>query len=115
MEKCFEFNAVLHILFVDYKRALDNINRTQLLNAMGSYGIPKNLVRLVEMSMKDSDAKITIGGNVSKPYIVLQGVRQGDGLAAVQFNLALEKVVKELKLNGKYFISLNRRVLMLTT
>jgi hypothetical protein len=66
---------------------------------MGSYGIPKKLVGLVEMSMKDSDAKITIGGNVSKLFNVLKGVRQGDGLSAVLFNLALNKVLKELKLN----------------
>jgi hypothetical protein len=53
---------------------------------MGSYGIPKKLVRLVEMTMKDSDAKITIGGNASKSFNVLQGVRQGDGLSAVLLN-----------------------------
>jgi hypothetical protein len=67
---------------------------------MGCYGIPKILVRLVEMTMKDSDAKIIIGGDVSKLFCVLQGVREEDGLSAVLFNLALDKVLKELKLNG---------------
>jgi hypothetical protein len=67
---------------------------------MGGCAIPKKLVRLIEMTMKDSDSKITIGGNVSKSFNVLQGVRQGDGLSAVLFNLALDKVLKELKLNG---------------
>jgi hypothetical protein len=33
---------------------------------MGSYGISKKLLRLVEMTVKDSDAKITINGNVNK-------------------------------------------------
>jgi hypothetical protein len=66
---------------------------------MGSYGISKELVGLVEMTMRDSDAKITIGGNVSKSFNVLQGVREGDGLS-VLFNLALGEVLKELKLNG---------------
>jgi hypothetical protein len=94
-----EFNTDVHILFVDYIKAFDNINRTELLNVMGSYGIPKKLVRLVEMTMRDSDAKITIGGNVSKSFNVLQGVRYGDGLS-VLFNLALDKVLNELKLNG---------------
>jgi hypothetical protein len=58
---------------------------------MGSYGICKKLVRLVEITMKDCDAKITIGGNVSKSLNVLQEVRQGNGLSAVLFNLALDK------------------------
>jgi hypothetical protein len=50
--------------------------------------------------MKNSDSKINIGGNVSKSFNVLQGARQGDGLSAVLFNLALDKVLKELKLKG---------------
>jgi hypothetical protein len=40
---------------------------------MGGYGIPKKLVRLVEMTMKDNDAKITIAGYASKSFNVLQG------------------------------------------
>jgi MarR-like DNA-binding transcriptional regulator SgrR of sgrS sRNA len=39
-------------------------------------------------------------GNISKLFSVLQGLRQGDGFSAVLFNLALHKVLKELKLNG---------------
>jgi hypothetical protein len=66
-----------------------DVNLTQVLNASRSYRIPKKLVRLVELTMKDSDAKITIG--VSKSFNVLQGVSQGDGLSAVLFNLALHK------------------------
>jgi hypothetical protein len=61
---------------------------------MGSYSIPKKLVRLVEMIMKDSDTK-TIVGNVSKSFNVMHRVRQGDGLSAVLLNLALDKVFKE--------------------
>jgi hypothetical protein len=61
---------------------------------------PRNLLRLEEMTMKDSDAKIRVGGNVNKPFNVLQGVKQGDGFPAVLFNLGLGKVLKELKLNG---------------
>jgi hypothetical protein len=74
--------------------------RTELLNTMGRFGIPKKLVRLVEITMKDSDVKITIGRNVSKSFNVLQGVRQGGGLSAVLFNLAVDEVLKGLKLNG---------------
>jgi hypothetical protein len=57
MEKCFEFNSDICILFVDYNKDVNNIDRIEFLNAMGSYGIPKKLVRCVEMTMKDSDAK----------------------------------------------------------
>jgi hypothetical protein len=47
--------------------------------------------------VKDSDAKITIGGKVSKSINVLQGMTQEDGLSTFLFNLALDKVMKGLK------------------
>jgi hypothetical protein len=50
--------------------------------------------------VKYSDAKITIVGKVSKSFNVLQGVTQEDGLSTFLFNLALDKVLKELKWNG---------------
>jgi hypothetical protein len=67
------------------KKAFDNINRTEFLNAMGSYGIPRKLVGLVEIAMENNDVKITNGGNVSKSFNVLQGVREEDSLSAVLF------------------------------
>jgi len=100
MEKCFEFNTELHFLFVDFKQAFDSINRIELINAIESFGIPKKLVRLVNMAMENNKAKVIIDGNVGKDFDVKQGVRQGDGLSAVLFNLALDKVIKELKLKG---------------
>jgi hypothetical protein len=50
--------------------------------------------------MKDSNTKIIIGGNVYRSFNVLQAVRQGAGLSTVLFNLTLDEVLKELKLNG---------------
>ena len=49
------------------------------------------------MTMENNKAKVIIDGNVGKDFDVKQGVRQGDGLSAVLFNLALDKVIKELK------------------
>jgi hypothetical protein len=92
----------------DYKQASDNINRTEPLNANGSYCIPKKLVRLVQMTMENRDAEITIDGNVSKSFNILQGLRQADDLSAVLFNLALDKVLKELKLNGNIIYKLKQ-------
>jgi hypothetical protein len=37
MDKVLELNTDLRTLFVDYKKAFDNINRIELLNTIGSF------------------------------------------------------------------------------
>ena len=100
MEKCSEYNVALHILFVDFRQAFDSVDRINLYNSMEEFGIPKKLVRLVNMTLEDTKGKVLVGGGISKSFGVQKGVRQGDGLSAVLFNLALNKVLKEMQLNG---------------
>jgi hypothetical protein len=40
MEKCFEHDVNLHMLFIDFQQAFDSIRRRELLNAMEGFGIP---------------------------------------------------------------------------
>ena len=100
MEKCYEFNTPLHILFVDFKQAFDSINRIYLINAMYECGIPSKLVRLADMTLQNSEARVIVGGLLSQNFDITAGVRQGDCLSAVLFNLTMSKVLKELKLSG---------------
>lgn len=49
MEKYYEYNKYLHILFVDFKQAYDSIDREQLWIALRNFRIPKKIVKLVEI------------------------------------------------------------------
>lgn len=47
MEKSYEFNQDLFILFIDYKQAYDSITRESLLAVMLKFGIPEKMVKLI--------------------------------------------------------------------
>jgi len=41
LEKCYVHGIDLHLLFIDFKKAIDSINQKKLLESLASFGIPK--------------------------------------------------------------------------
>lgn len=53
MEKYYEYNVTLHQLFsIDFKHAYDSLERINIHIIMLEFGIPKKLVRPVQMTLK---------------------------------------------------------------
>ncbi|XP_039278735.1 uncharacterized protein LOC111055532 [Nilaparvata lugens] len=46
MEKCYEFDVDLHIVFVDFRQAFDSVDRKQLPTVLTRCGLPRKLVKM---------------------------------------------------------------------
>jgi hypothetical protein len=68
------------------------------VNSFKKFKIPPKLIRLVEVTLKDSRAKVLIAGGTGRNFEITFGVKQGDSLSAILFNLALHEAMKELNL-----------------
>jgi hypothetical protein len=99
LEKTLEFQIETHHLFIDFKTAYDKFNRNQLYKTMQELSIPPKLVRLTQATMEGTTAKVNIQNELSGSFHVRNGLRQGDVLACVLFNIALEKIICELNIN----------------
>ncbi|KAL4132869.1 hypothetical protein QTP88_009948 [Uroleucon formosanum] len=95
-EKHHEYNKDINLVFVDFKQAYDNINRNKLWTALKKFGIPEKLARLIKMCNSNTQNVVRIMGEISEPFIVKNGLRQGDALSPVLFNLALEEIIRSL-------------------
>jgi ERCC4-type nuclease len=60
LEKLYELNLYLHLLFIDFKQAYDTINRTHLYEILKEFGTPKKLVNLSKMTLQDSKGKSNV-------------------------------------------------------
>ncbi|KAL4113922.1 hypothetical protein QTP88_017474 [Uroleucon formosanum] len=96
LEKHHEYNKDIHLVFVDFKQAYDNINCNKLWTALKKFGIPEKLVRLIKMCNSNTQNVFRIMGEISEPFIVKNGLRQGDALSPVLLNLALEEIIRSL-------------------
>jgi hypothetical protein len=48
------------------------------------------LIRLIRMAMTDVKAQVKINAKLTEPFMIRWGLKQGDGLAPLLFNMALE-------------------------
>jgi len=87
------------MVFIDYKKAYDSIHRASLIKTLEEFGMPNKLISLVECSIGHTDIKVKVGHTLSKTVQVKTGLRQGDAMSPVLFNIVLEKVVREAALD----------------
>ncbi|KAJ4430124.1 hypothetical protein ANN_22334 [Periplaneta americana] len=62
---------------------------------MEELNIPTKLIRMVKLLMSNTYNQVKIQNLTSKPFQIHNGVRQGDALACLLFNIALESVVRK--------------------
>uniref|UniRef100_A0A8D8W2L6 Craniofacial development protein 2 n=1 Tax=Cacopsylla melanoneura TaxID=428564 RepID=A0A8D8W2L6_9HEMI len=103
MEKCNEHDIDLHILFIDFKQAFDSINRLKLGEALKDLEVPGKLKNLIMMTMDGSNAHVKVNNQLTDSFNINKGVRQGDGLSATLFIIALHSVIKHLDQRGTIF------------
>ncbi|XP_072016915.1 uncharacterized protein [Amphiura filiformis] len=86
--------------FIDYQKAFDSIDHTDMFDALRKSGINENYICILEDIYTDAIAKIHID-DVSKKVRIERGVRQGDTLSPKIFTAALEEVLKKSNLERK--------------
>jgi hypothetical protein len=86
------------------------MNRQQLWTALRNFGIPEKLVRMIQICNSNTYFKVRYRGELSDLFEIKAGLKQGDALSPIIFNLTLEKVVRytetchEMELNEKTVI-----------
>lgn len=58
------------------------------------------LIALTGMTLQTSEITVKINGQLSEYFNVRMGLRQGDCLSALLFNVALEKVIRQANINS---------------
>jgi hypothetical protein len=68
---------------------------------MYNVGMPSKLIMLVRATIKDSEDQVKAQTQLTELFKIRQGLKQGDGLAPLLFNLALDCVIRKLSVGIK--------------
>ncbi len=78
------------IVALDQEKAYDKIAHDYLWRVLQKFGIPATFIHMVQSLYKGAVTSVMINGILSEPYRIYRGVRQGDPLSCLLFDLAIE-------------------------
>jgi hypothetical protein len=85
------------MLFVDFRKAFDTVNRSILFQKLLDNGVEPNLVRLIQSLYKDHTAMVRVNGELSKSFPIQMGVKQGCVLSPDLFKIYVNDLVPRLE------------------
>lgn len=92
--KKYEYRQNMWQVFVDFKKAYDSIHRETIYNIKYEFGIPNKLICLTKVCMNGTKYQVRVDNVLSEEFQVVKGLKQGDALSRLLFNIALEKIVR---------------------
>jgi sorting nexin-29 len=72
-----------------------------LFEAIKEFKISQKLIGLARATFNHVKCRVKMQNNLSEPLGTLTGLRQGDPLSCILFNLALEKVIRDSGIETK--------------
>ena len=90
-------NYELHMLFVDFSKAFDSVDRVAMRKILEWWTIPPNLVSVIMTMLENHQLFVRQDGELSEnPVTPLYGVLQGDTLAPYVFILCMDIIFQQL-------------------
>lgn len=93
--KLTEDNGV--IIFLDQEKAYDKIRHDFLWKTLAHLNFPARFINMLKAIYSDAFTQIIINGVIGRAFRITRGVRQGDPISCLLFNLAIESLACMLR------------------
>ena len=99
-EKCREQNKGLYVTFVDLTKAFDTVSRNGLWQILERLGCPPKFLSMVMQLHEDQRGQVRKSNDLSEPFTIFNGVKQGCVLAptlfTIFFSMMLQRATEDL-------------------
>ena len=94
VEEMLNANKDFTIVFVDFMKAFDSINREVLFEILALYGIPERIIKAIKALYTNTKSRGITPDGETDFFDIVAGVLQGDTLAPFLFILVLDYVLR---------------------
>jgi len=91
----FEINGC--IISLDQEKAYDKIAHNYLWKTLEKYGFPAKFIKLIQSIYRASTTSVMVNSVVPSPIDIERGVRQGDPMSCLLYNLAIEPLAASIR------------------
>ncbi|PPQ66475.1 hypothetical protein CVT24_007049, partial [Panaeolus cyanescens] len=95
------------IICLDQEKAYDKIRHDYLWEVLKAFNFPTKFINMIQNLYANAHTRVMINGVMSNPFQVRRGVRQGDPLSCLLFNLAIEPLAEQLRKSQLKGITIN--------
>ena len=99
MERAREFQKNIYFCFIEYAKALDCVDYSELWKVLQEMGIPDHLTCLLRNLYAGQEATVRTGHGTTDWFQIRKGVRQGCILSPCLFSLYAEHIMRNAGLD----------------
>lgn len=93
--------GTLVMAFLDLAKAVDTISHDLFAKGLMRLGVPTQIIKVVEDLYHGATTTFTAGNGETRQIKINQGVKQGDPLSLILFNMCLDPLFCSLERDGK--------------
>ena len=82
------------IVFIDFRKAFDSIDRSIMFKILEAYGIPTETIEAIKVMYQNTSAVVITPEGLTEKFFINTGVLQGDPLAPLLFIICLDYAMR---------------------
>ena len=94
LEEARNFNLEAILVFVDFKKAFDSVDRDKMFEILSFYGIPQKFINAIRLLYVDTKASVQTPDGETSSFPIIAGILQGDTLAPFLFILVVDYIMR---------------------
>ena len=94
LEEARNFNLEAILVFVDFKKAFDSVDREKMFDILSLYGIPQKIITAIKLLYSGTKSSVQTPDGETDTFPIIAGILQGDTLAPFLFILVVDYVMR---------------------
>ena len=84
----------LALVFVDFSKAFDSVDRSKMFEILRLYGIPEGIIAAIKVMYTDNSSTVMTTDGETQAFPTLAGILQGDTLAPFLFIMVVDYIMR---------------------